>query len=533
MSRLTISLLLILILGCTSAPALRPPDQVLRLAMADELDTLDPALLEPSQTNGPAVLGNVFGGLYRFDPALHQLPDAAAAAPEVSADGRTFRIRLRHGVRFSNGDPVRAADVLYSWNRAARKQGPSAGEAFGDVAGYREVATGAVAAMAGLTAPDPSTVVVTLARPRVDWASRLQLPATWLVDSRVVTAKGEDAWWTIPEGAVGTGPFRIESRQPGALKLAPVPGWWGGSTGSLRAVTIAVEPIEAQVSGYLSGHYDALGYAEAIRQPPDIRALLGALPAARAGEVHEQEWARTTLLGFDLRSGPLAGLEEGRDGRLALAHAIDQGQLARTVCPAHQCAPAGAGLLPSGLRGSGATVQPFDPARAQAEYRRWDPRGDRLRGLKLATWAPFRALAEQLRAQWKANLGLDIGLDVADPDTFVHNLHSGRYRAFLVGWIQDVDSPAAWFEAMLASSGSDNYAGYSRPEVDTALRRAAGERAPESDTDYRAAGELAGSDGAYVALQYAQRFILVRPGVTGVGAGTLYETPWRAVRILG
>ena len=223
---------------------------------------------------------------------------------------------------------------------------------------------------------------------------------------------------------------------------------------------------------------------------------------------------------------------DGREGRLALVHAIDQARVTRVACPARQCVPAAAGLLPPGLRGSGGTVPAFDPARAQAEYRHWDPQGDRLRGLKLATWAPFRAVADELRAQWKENLGLDIGLDVADPDAFTHNLHSGRYRAFLFGWIQDVDSPAGWYEAMLAARGSDNYAGYSRPEVDAALLRASLEPSPASDANYRAAGELAGADGAYAALLYAQRFILVRRGVAGVAAGTLYETPWRGVRIL-
>src|SRR5260370_27663793 len=91
---------------------------------------------------------NVFSGLYGFDAKLREVPDLAAGQPTVSADGLTYTFHLRHGGQFSNGDPITAGDFIYSWSRAAAKQGDFAG-LFNVVAGYDAVAAGRAAQLSG------------------------------------------------------------------------------------------------------------------------------------------------------------------------------------------------------------------------------------------------------------------------------------------------------------------------------------------------------------------------------------------------
>jgi ABC-type transport system substrate-binding protein len=133
----------------TSAP---PPeklaaDQTLSFPISQDVTDLDPALISaPADVD---ILRNVFSGLYRFDAQLREVPDLASGLPSVSVDGLTYTFRLRHGGQFSNGDPITADDFIYSWNRAAAKQGDFAG-LFNVVAGYDAVAAGRSNQISGL-----------------------------------------------------------------------------------------------------------------------------------------------------------------------------------------------------------------------------------------------------------------------------------------------------------------------------------------------------------------------------------------------
>src|ERR1700726_354073 len=93
-------------------------NQLFRFPMVDDIKTLDPGHV--STAVDIAFVQNVFYGLYRFDDHLKEVPAIATDPPVISSDGLTYTFHMRHDVKFSNGDPVTSADVLYSWNRAAR-----------------------------------------------------------------------------------------------------------------------------------------------------------------------------------------------------------------------------------------------------------------------------------------------------------------------------------------------------------------------------------------------------------------------------
>jgi hypothetical protein len=96
-------------------------DQTLSFPMVDNPGNLDPAQM--SAAVDIDVFRNTYSGLYKFDNQLNEVPDIADGMPQVSADGLTYTFKMKQNVKFSNGDPVKSDDFIFSWNRAAAMQG--------------------------------------------------------------------------------------------------------------------------------------------------------------------------------------------------------------------------------------------------------------------------------------------------------------------------------------------------------------------------------------------------------------------------
>jgi peptide/nickel transport system substrate-binding protein/oligopeptide transport system substrate-binding protein len=87
----------------------------LRLNLASEPDFLDPAL--NSSVDGACLAANSFAGLYTYDAEGKPAP-ACADSYTVSEDGLTYTVKLKDGLKWSDGSDLTAADFEYSWKRA-------------------------------------------------------------------------------------------------------------------------------------------------------------------------------------------------------------------------------------------------------------------------------------------------------------------------------------------------------------------------------------------------------------------------------
>src|SRR5690348_5253329 len=137
-------------------------DQTLSFPMVDDVGDLDPAHMSAAVDIN--IFRNVFNGLYKFDNSLKEVPDIASGSPDISPDGLTYTFKMRHDAKFSNGDPVKADDFIYSWNRAARLQGDYA-SVMAPIAGYDDVAAGRAKEMTGLKRADDYSFSATLSAP--------------------------------------------------------------------------------------------------------------------------------------------------------------------------------------------------------------------------------------------------------------------------------------------------------------------------------------------------------------------------------
>jgi oligopeptide transport system substrate-binding protein len=536
-----IALLLVVTLG---RPTIAPTpaeklaaDQTLSFPVLQDLSDLDPALI--SSPGDVDIMRNVFSGLYRFDAQLREVPDLAAGQPTVSADGLTYTFHLRHDGRFSNGDPITAGDFIYSWNRAAAKQGDYAG-LFNVVAGYDAVASGRANQLTGLAMLDDFTFTATLTKQAGYFFAEVGLWPFWVVDQKVIASAGEDAWFARPETLIGSGPFRMTARVPGqSMDFQPAAGWYGGSTGKLAHVHVEVVPDSTtQVTQYESGVFSLIGYGR--QGLPPAAATRYTSDAKLKSQLKLVPIGLTFWVGFNLRSGPFAGVDAGRAGRHAFSTAIDRAALEDAVCNQKTaCVDATGGLISKGLQGylgDGVDANAkFDAAAAKTEYKAWDPDGSKVKGLTYTydTNAFNKAVCTNLTAQWQKNLGVTVACVEMDRKTFFDD-RNGRcaYPAFRQSWSADYDHPQDWFDYLFVTGASSSGSCYSNPNLDKVVAAADAAPLSQSLVDYKTAGQMLINDSVFAPLVYGVQQYLSHPYVAGVGGNALYDDYWTQARIL-
>src|SRR5262245_66678888 len=81
------------------------PNGVLKEYLADtDPPTMNPAAAQDSESI--AVQGAVYRGLMYYDKDLNLVPEMAQAAPTLSADGKTLTVKLKDGLKYSDGNPI-------------------------------------------------------------------------------------------------------------------------------------------------------------------------------------------------------------------------------------------------------------------------------------------------------------------------------------------------------------------------------------------------------------------------------------------
>ncbi|MEE0954340.1 MAG: peptide ABC transporter substrate-binding protein [Eubacterium sp.] len=199
----------------------------LNVCLASEPATLDPAL--NSAVDGATMIAHLFSGLAKWQQAddgqLEIVADEATELPEgvVNDDGTvTYTYTLRDGLKWSDGQDVKASDYVFAWNRAAAPATASDyGYMFEVVDGYDEVwdvddegNQKNPDAKLNVEAPDDKTLVVTIKNEIPYWNELLAFPTYMPVREDVVS---DESWATDPSTYVGNGPYVISSWEHNSL----------------------------------------------------------------------------------------------------------------------------------------------------------------------------------------------------------------------------------------------------------------------------------------------------------------------------
>jgi oligopeptide transport system substrate-binding protein len=564
----------------TSSGALAS-SQVLKFPVFQDPGTWDPGEMDAEVDT--ELMQNVFDNLWRFDDKLNIVPDIATAVPTqanggISADGLTYTIHLNPAAKFSNGDAVTSADVLYSWNRAVALHGAYS-SILSAIQGYGAVQTAAGAPpssgtpttfqgnieknlangntafmMSGLTAPDPETVQVKLGT-ACGWcltAWTLEGTVGAIVDHKVIDAPGVDPvnWWQTPADLVGTGAYKLTAYTPSqSMTFSAVPNYWGSPKPTVKTINIDIkDPSTAPttVDAFFQKGYDIIGYGGDSALIPLANILAIQANSREKPDLLTQPKGRTTWVSFS-EGYPTGGPFEGTSAkatnlRLAFALAVDKTSLATTVCHNVTCSAATGGLITTGLIGNGGPntdpLAKFDAAKAKSLIQQYDPGGADLKNLTYSynSGSLNESVADFLQNEWQTNLGIHVNLNaVSDASIFISDRLSGKYQMDRDGWQFDYNHPQDWYDNLwgtYASSAGANTSGFDSPQYDTILKQADQEPLSQALPLYNQLAGILQTNALYIPLYYSVGNFLIQPYVQGAGSNTAFDHYWNEIKIL-
>ena len=277
-----------------------------------ELRTLDPHV--DDTLSAYAALGSLYEPLVTTDADLRNRP--CLAESWANPDALTWVLRLRPGVRFHSGRPLRARDVVYSIERPLGGRDTGVRRHLAEVASVLE--RGPLAVEIRTRVPDP----VFLNRLRFLYV--------------VPEGAGED--W-LSRNADGTGPFALDRWTPtSSLSLVRHERYWGARA-ALRRVEyrLGLNPEDA-LRGLLEGRYLLVQAS-----PPSLAAAVGRFAVRRRDSLYLKflafDISRDVTPYVSLRPNPFKDLRVRR----AIHLAIDRRELAASLrgdaVPASQVVP--------------------------------------------------------------------------------------------------------------------------------------------------------------------------------------------------
>jgi peptide/nickel transport system substrate-binding protein len=216
----------------STAPA---ADKAIKLRLTASLPSLD--WEQTTNTRDMKVWHQMYEGLYGMDEAKNGYYQELAKKVDISEDKKVYTITLQDGVKFQNGDALKASDVVFSYKRAMKNS------RFNYLTSM----------IAGIEAVDDSTVKITLNTPYSPIDHTFY--CIKVLSEKEVTAQG-DKFGTVPHKA-GTGAyFASEFDIATGVKLQAFEGYWRGAP-AIKSVNYSVISDEtAAVIAYENGELD-------------------------------------------------------------------------------------------------------------------------------------------------------------------------------------------------------------------------------------------------------------------------------------
>ena len=328
--------------------AIGKPGGTLTFATISEPLSLNLAISNDASSSN--VLGNLFEGLTETSWLTDEVEPALAESWQRSDDGLTWTFNIRKDVRWHDGQPFTAHDVDFTFNRIIYNQDIAASSAASFHFRYFDEATGQwEESPMTVTALDDYTVQCILPLP---FAPFLRSMGTAIYPKHILEKHVDDgtfeSTWDIetePSEIIGTGPFTIESYEPGqSLVLKRNPDYWlkdsaGNSLPYLdKIVRVIVPDLAAELAKFRAGESDTHGVTGEEFAELEPLQESGNYTLYRRGPAFG-----TTFLAFNMNPGVNAETGQPyltpekldwfstKEFRQAIAHSIDKDTVIRDV----------------------------------------------------------------------------------------------------------------------------------------------------------------------------------------------------------
>ena len=231
-------------------------DSTLRLAISTDIVSMD----AHRTTNDYLVPMNVFDTLFAIrknDDGSTEIVNSLADSYEISDDGLVYRFTLKDGVVFSDGTPLTAEDVKFTFERILTLPESAQTDFVIAIDGAQELLDGEAESLRGIEVEDDLHFTVTLAEPFAGFLSQLAAPSTVIYSKKIVTDAGDD-FGSVPEKTLGTGPYIVKEWKRGSgLVFEYNPLYWGEEPSAKRVEVSVMEP-QAMNMAFQKGDLDII-----------------------------------------------------------------------------------------------------------------------------------------------------------------------------------------------------------------------------------------------------------------------------------
>ena len=504
----------------------------LAVCLASEPMTIDPAL--NSAVDGAIMANHMFEGLVKWvdnGSGEAELAPGQAESWEktVNDDGTvTYAIKMRDGIKWSDGKDVTAGDFEYSWKRLAD---PATAADYcymiDMVQGYAEVADGSADKdTLGIKAIDDKNLEITLSYDCPYFEEIMAFPATFPVRQDIV--EGNEEWTYSPETYIGNGAYKMVEWSHNAYILTEKSETYYDyeKLGPDTIKYTLLDDNNAMLAAFNSGELNFI-----MNFPTDEMANYLA-----SGQITVAPYIGTYYVCFNTEdevfSNPLV--------RQAFSLVIDRNYIVENVSQSGEV-PA-TGYVPSGVYDvEGANGDDFrtvggdyysvsaddyqancDKARellAEAGY----PNGEGFPAVEYMynTDDRHKAIAEALQNMWQTELGVTVNLSNQDWNVFLKSRKDGDFQIARNGWIADYNDPCSFLD-MWYTGGGNNDAQYSNPEYDALIdaAKATSDQTERMAAFHKAEDLLIGQDSVLAPIYFYTNPYMLSDNISG-----MYYTP--------
>lgn len=466
----------------------------------------DPEGLNPLVTNdasSSAIFNHVYEKLLDFDFETTDLyPVIAEARPTVSEDHLTYTFKIRKGITFSDGKPLTAKDVVFTFKAVKNPL-------ITDAAALRNY----YESLSDITAPDDQTVVITMSKPY--FLAEHFLGGLWILPKHILDKEGlTDAytiaetndidraqanaamkkfatWYNSPEVKrdpglnVGSGSYKYEEWKTGeSVSIVRNDKWWNAGKDKWnpayadKVVYKVVNDRSSAVVGVKNGEIDFMDAVPAAKFVEEIDTV--ATPFISKATYTLQVYS---YIGLNCQNPILSD----KNVRRALAHCLDRDALIKQV--ARGLASAVNSPIYNDRKEYDKSLSPvsYNPSKAKEILAKagWsDVNGDGVLEKNMnGRLVPFVvsilvnagneareaiavAFSDELR-----KIGVKLDVRKLEWSVFLENLRTRKFDISIGSWVNDPlpsDPFQIWHSSQIGNKGS-NYAGFSSQRADQLL----------------------------------------------------------------
>jgi peptide/nickel transport system substrate-binding protein/oligopeptide transport system substrate-binding protein len=485
------------------------------MAYQSDVPTLDPAG-SPGYESAQVMYG-IYNTLVTYAPTSETLVPSLATSWTVTDGGRVYTFYLRPHVRFSNGDPLTAQDVVFNLMRQINPKNASYAQSYYlDIQGAQAYASGKANSVSGLQVLSPTTLRIVLVQPEGYFLNILAMPTSDIADPRVVEEYGP----AYSDHAVGTGPYELHQWIHNQVLIETRNPYYWGKKPYFSTIKFILGPDpQTQFLMFRRGEIDAMGPV-----PPSDMPTIESTPSLKRDLLVLADNGSIDFYFMDVDYGPFRSLLVRRALNLAVNRerlvALDAGQ----AVPANQ-------YLPPGYPGSEPNLPPipYNPTKARQLLREagYKP-GQLTLTLTVNNDPAVVQQAESVMANFQA-IGVNVHLVTMSLSAYITALSENKVKFGIIQWGIDYPDPSDIFDSLLlgAADGTGNFAWFNNSRFNHLVNEA-DTMSPNLDQErYRLYDQAQA-----IAMQQAPWIPLIFPASTELVSPALRPAPVGADKYL-